>query len=618
MSSGKIYTLVALALLALIVTLSLPASLVTAAPNGAPQRLLIDTRGGADHATLKADLERAGNKVVMDLPQINMMVMYSKNPNAAQALQQDARVASVAPDGIRNLIRPELTQEFFGKTPDGKMTRTNINLSEVNARKSKKAAAVPPDSAFSLPGLMWDYARIKADKSWNKLAMGLGYEVIKVGVADTGLDYTHIELTHKVADVVDFTTTEDPPICTYYLGGSSDAELAALYGGPADGDWNGHGTWIGGNIAAAMNYWDPTTPYSGTNGIAPAVNLVALKISQNCGSAYDSEIINSFTYAAENGIDIVSISFGGYLDRTSPQQDLIYKFYERAVNYAWKKGTMIIASAGNEHTKIGAGGEVISHGILDVPPGGTDYFGLWEVPGGIPKVVDVSATGNVVIGSTPDPCPADSLAAGSHQWCKPASDAHQPYGVGKKNQLTYYSNYGPRIDFAAPGGARKFNLPNSDRGGTEGWPWTGTNSAYGGSSVADGYNAWETFSITSNWATGIPCFTFSGDPVFPPDNCYAIIQGTSMATPHVSAAAALALSNHPEARNKPAKLYSLMQAGAKHPSGNTTPPVSKKDKSAMDLTGVACTNGYCHLGGNAISDADTYGKGFINAYGAAK
>lgn len=103
---------------------------------------------------------------------------------------------------------------------------------------------------------MWDYARIKADKSWNKLAMGLGYEVIKVGVADTGLDYTHIELTHKVADVVDFTTTEDPPICTYYLGGKPDAELAALYGGPADGDWNGHGTWIGGNIAAAMNYWD--------------------------------------------------------------------------------------------------------------------------------------------------------------------------------------------------------------------------------------------------------------------------------------------------------------------------------------------------------------------------
>lgn len=133
--------------------------MVTAAPNGAPQRLLIDTRGGADHATLKADLERAGNKVVMDLPQINMMVMYSKNPNAAQALQQGTRVASVAPDGIRNLIRPGFTQEFFGKTPDGKMTRTNINLSEVNAKIQKgscRSARLCFQSARSDVGLCTD------------------------------------------------------------------------------------------------------------------------------------------------------------------------------------------------------------------------------------------------------------------------------------------------------------------------------------------------------------------------------------------------------------------------------------------------------------------------------
>ena len=40
-------------------------------------------------------------------------------------------------------------------------------------------------------------------------------------------------------------------------------------------------------------------------------------------------------------------------------------------------------------------------------------------------------------------------------------DSHQAPGTGLQNQLTYYSNYGPRIDVAAPGGARKFNVPAS-------------------------------------------------------------------------------------------------------------------------------------------------------------
>ena len=60
----------------------------------------------------------------------------------------------------------------------------------------------------------------------------------------------------------------------------------------------------------------------GVNGIAPKVGLVALKISQWCGAAFDSEIIAAFLYAADHGIDVVNISFGGYLDRTDPDQDL--------------------------------------------------------------------------------------------------------------------------------------------------------------------------------------------------------------------------------------------------------------------------------------------------------
>ena len=47
----------------------------------------------------------------------------------------------------------------------------------------------------------------------------------------------------------------------------------------------------------------------GTNGLAPNVRLVALKISQWCGSAYDSELISAFIWAADHGVDVVNISF---------------------------------------------------------------------------------------------------------------------------------------------------------------------------------------------------------------------------------------------------------------------------------------------------------------------
>jgi hypothetical protein len=65
---------------------------------------------------------------------------------------------------------------------------------------------------------------------------------VTVGVADTGLDLTHAGLASKVKRVVDLTDLEDPPPCET-LFGLSAADLAAQFGGPAETDWYGHGSW---------------------------------------------------------------------------------------------------------------------------------------------------------------------------------------------------------------------------------------------------------------------------------------------------------------------------------------------------------------------------------------
>jgi lantibiotic leader peptide-processing serine protease len=565
-----------------------------AAPRGGSQRYLVVARTGADYGALRAKAVREGARVLRDIPQLKTLVVRGP-ASSRSSLAADRRTMGVASDHVAR-VTVDQPQAAPNLSSPGLRGAQRV---AARAPAAARAAGIDPDPTWDYQGLLWDYRRMGLPKGWETTA---GSPKVTVGVSDTGLDYTHAELAPKVEQVIDFTQFEDPPLCKTEFG-VSDEDLAAEFGGPADGDWYGHGSWIGGNIAAALDR-------QGVNGIAPKVGLVSLKIAQWCGFAYDSSLIASFVTAADLDIDIVNISFGGYLDRSDPEQELIYQAYIDAVRYARGKGTVIVASAGNEHLRIGPGGRVISHGPTTTP--GTapedfvDFFGLYEAPGGIPGVVNVSSTGNLVNASSAT-CPPGTIGSPGpppsfNATCKPASDPHQAAGPGKKNQLSYFSNYGPRIDLAGPGGARKFNLPNYDRGGTPGFPYTSE----------DLTNVWEDFNITSNFATQIPCFTFTTGSGFPQGECYTAIQGTSMATPHAVGALALIASAHPGLRKHPGALIGRLKARANDDVHNLTRALSATDTSGGDLTGGTCPTGYCHLEGARISDDDAYGAGLVN------
>ena len=89
-----------------------------------------------------------------------------------------------------------------------------------------------------------------------------------------------------------------------------------------------------------------------------------------------------------------------------------------------------------------------------------------------------------------------------------------------------------------------------------------------------------------------------------PNNSYGFLQGTSMATPHVAAVAALLKSTHPWAT--PAQLQALLKAQADNP-GCPTDPYDGDGDGVVDATCV---------GGKRINGF--YGFGIVNALRAVK
>jgi subtilisin family serine protease len=563
-----------------------------AAPQGATTRFIVIVNQAKDYDAVRSTVV-ANRAKVLDEARDTSWFVVNAPAGLPSALASDHRM-SIVRDGIRQIAPAENPNPNVRYA--GSRGAKVIKLDPSQRRPAPRDGAPDPDPAWNYRGLLWTYDRIHLRRAWNTTT---GSSDVVVGVADTGLDYNHSDLHGKVTSVADFTKTEDPPLCETFFG-ASDADFAAEFGVATNLDFNGHGSWIGGNIAGNLDG-------KGMNGIAPGVSLVSLKISQWCGFAYDTEILLAYQYAYRHGINIVSNSFGGYLDLSDPAQEDVWQLYVRVVDKARAAGTTIVAAAGNEHVQVGTDGLVTSHGPLTAPDTDPaeflDFFGWYEVPGGIPGVVDVSSTGRTV-NRPSQTCPpgTEGSEEDTNATCKPTSDAHQATGVLEKDQLAYYSNFGSRIDVAGPGGARKFNVPNWDRGGTPGFPVTD----------ADATNAWEDFSITSNYALQIPCYTFTAGSGFPPGQCYTSIQGTSMATPHASAALALIASAMPEIAHDPDALIAELKAGARNDADNQTIGLSADDHSGGDLFGDVCDTGYCHLGGSAIANSEAYGAGIVD------
>ena len=108
----------------------------------------------------------------------------------------------------------------------------------------------------------------------------------------------------------------------------------AITGTTNPADDHGHGTHVAGIAAAVVNN------SVGVAGVAGGAKIMPVKVLGSNGYGYSTDIIEGIIWVADNGADVINLSLGMY-DYSQAIQD--------AVNYAYNKGIVIVAAAGNDN-----------------------------------------------------------------------------------------------------------------------------------------------------------------------------------------------------------------------------------------------------------------------------
>ncbi|AGB30049.1 peptidase S8/S53 subtilisin kexin sedolisin [Natrinema pellirubrum DSM 15624] len=225
-------------------------------------------------------IEAVGGTTLLEFDNFEFVV--AEVPSAGlEELRRDDRVAFIEDDdetGIPGNWSPSLPDLL--NPPDGSDCATH------------------PDQRPS-----WGVERIGAD---GVDPNGAG---VDVGILDTGIQSGHCSLS--VAGGRNFTG-DGPP---------GDYE-----------DRHGHGTHVAGIVGALDND-------RGVVGVAPDVNLHAVKVLNDDGAGRYSQLVAGIDWCLSNDVELISMSLGGKAENTS---------LARAIDEAHSAGHLLLCAAGNE------------------------------------------------------------------------------------------------------------------------------------------------------------------------------------------------------------------------------------------------------------------------------
>jgi subtilisin family serine protease len=182
-----------------------------------------------------------------------------------------------------------------------------------------------PNVAVIEPDLEVEITDSELDAAWGVKHIGSGTlhdagikgTSVRVAVVDTGIDYTHPDLSANFVGGFDFVNNDPDPM-----------------------DDHGHGTHIAGIIAAMDDD-------NGVIGVAPEAALYGIKVLGSAGSGSWSGVIAGIEWATDNGIQVTNNSYSGGVDPGT--------IVKAAFDNSYALGVLHIASAGNSGNCDGTG-----------------------------------------------------------------------------------------------------------------------------------------------------------------------------------------------------------------------------------------------------------------------
>ncbi|KUL29173.1 hypothetical protein ADL15_28845 [Actinoplanes awajinensis subsp. mycoplanecinus] len=232
------------------------------------------------------------------------------------------------------------------------------------SRVAAAALAATIASVLSWPGVAhadtvadyqkWYFDALKVSAA-HQITQGKG---VVVAVVDTGVDATHPDLKGQV-------------LAGHSVGSSGD--------GRKDTDpESGHGTAMAGIIAGIGGGSQHVL------GIAPKAKILPVSFLRKSSSLNSAEGIR---WAADNGADVINMSFGGGTDDSATR---------KAVEYALSKNIVVVAAAGNrEQGDVGVTNPANIPGVIAVT--GTMKSGdFWKDSASGPEAVLAAPVENII------------------------------------------------------------------------------------------------------------------------------------------------------------------------------------------------------------------------------
>lgn len=211
------------------------------------------------------------------------------------------------------MSRPRLRRCLPRRMPSA-VALVCIGLGSLLAASTGRIPARAAEAQDPILPQQWALAKIHATEAW---ATSTGRGVV-VAVVDSGVDFDHEDLRGQSAG--SFT-------CVGSCAASS-------------GDVRGHGTAVASLIAAASDNG------VGIASVAPGAKILSVRVLDESGGGTIDDVTRGIRFAADQGAKVINVSIGTTIDLPIVF-GLLASDLQAAIDYAWSKGSVVVAAAGN-------------------------------------------------------------------------------------------------------------------------------------------------------------------------------------------------------------------------------------------------------------------------------